>query len=44
MSAYYTDDHEWVSVDGEIATIGAANHAQDDMLGEIVEAYADAAE
>ena len=31
----YTDDHEWVRVDGEIATIGISNHAQE-QLGDVV--------
>ena len=32
---YYTNEHEWVSVDGDIATIGITDHAQSE-LGEIV--------
>lgn len=31
----YTNDHEWVKVDGETAMIGIADHAQD-QLGDIV--------
>lgn len=31
----YTESHEWVSVDGDIATIGISNHAQEE-LGDIV--------
>jgi len=31
---YYTEQHEWVKVDGEIAVIGITDHAQD-LLGEI---------
>ena len=31
----YTKDHEWVSVDNGIATIGISNHAQE-SLGDIV--------
>ncbi len=31
----YTKDHEWVSVDGDIATIGITNFAQGE-LGDIV--------
>lgn len=27
----YTRDHEWVSVDGEIATIGITDHAQEEL-------------
>ena len=28
----YTKDHEWVSIENEIATIGISNHAQDCLL------------
>ena len=31
----YTDDHEWVKVDGEIATVGVTEYAQE-QLGDIV--------
>ena len=31
----YTKDHEWVRVDGEIATVGISNHAQE-QLGDVV--------
>jgi glycine cleavage system H protein len=31
----YTKDHEWVSVEGKIATIGITDYAQD-QLGDIV--------
>jgi glycine cleavage system H protein len=31
----YTEDHEWVSIDGEIATVGITDYAQD-QLGDIV--------
>lgn len=31
----YTTDHEWVSVDGNVATIGVTDHAQGE-LGDIV--------
>jgi len=31
----YTKDHEWIELDGEIATIGITNHAQE-SLGDIV--------
>jgi glycine cleavage system H protein len=31
----YTEDHEWVRVDGEIATIGISDHAQE-QLGDVV--------
>ena len=32
---YYTADHEWVRMDGEIATIGVTDYAQGE-LGDIV--------
>ena len=31
----YTEDHEWVEVDGDTATVGITNHAQE-SLGDIV--------
>lgn len=31
----YSKDHEWVSVDGDVATIGVSDFAQD-QLGEVV--------
>lgn len=31
---YYTNEHEWVKIDGETAIVGIADHAQD-ALGEI---------
>jgi glycine cleavage system H protein len=31
----YTDDHEWAKLDGDIATIGISDYAQD-QLGDIV--------
>lgn len=31
----YTKEHEWIQLDGEIATIGITNHAQE-SLGDIV--------
>ena len=31
----YTKDHEWIELDGEIATVGITNHAQE-SLGDIV--------
>ena len=31
----YTDDHEWATLDGDIATIGISDYAQD-QLGDIV--------
>ena len=35
MSRYYTEDHEWIEVDGEIATVGITDYAQG-QLGDIV--------
>jgi len=35
MTTYYSEEHEWVTVEGEIATIGITQHAAD-QLGEIV--------
>ncbi len=35
MSVKYTSDHEWVSVEGDIATIGITDYAQE-QLGELV--------
>ena len=31
----FTKDHEWVSLDGEIATVGISKHAAD-ALGDVV--------
>ncbi len=31
----YTKEHEWISIDGDVATVGISNHAQE-QLGEIV--------
>ena len=31
----YTEDHEWLSVEGDIATVGITVHAQD-ALGDVV--------
>lgn len=31
----YTEDHEWLKVDGDIATVGITHHAQD-ALGDVV--------
>jgi glycine cleavage system H protein len=31
----FTKDHEWIRVDGDVATVGITNHAQD-QLGDIV--------
>jgi glycine cleavage system H protein len=35
VSLYFTKDHEWVRVDGETATVGISDHAQN-ALGDIV--------
>lgn len=35
MSVKFTEDHEWVSVDGDVATFGITDHAQE-QLGELV--------
>jgi glycine cleavage system H protein len=35
MATRYTKDHEWVRVDGDIATIGISEHAQE-QLGDVV--------
>ena len=35
MSIKYTPDHEWLSVDGDVATVGITHHAQD-ALGDVV--------
>ena len=31
----YSEDHEWVNVDGDVATIGITDHAQE-QLGDVV--------
>jgi len=31
----YTEDHEWLNIDGDIATVGITVHAQD-ALGDVV--------
>ncbi len=35
MSIKYTPDHEWINVDGDSATVGITQHAQD-ALGDVV--------
>jgi len=35
MSVKFSKDHEWVSVAGDIATVGITNHAQE-QLGDVV--------
>lgn len=34
-SIRYTKDHEWINIDGDVATVGISDHAQE-QLGEIV--------
>ena len=35
MSLYFTREHEWIRVEGDHATVGISNHAQE-ALGDIV--------
>lgn len=35
MARYFTDEHEWIDVDGENATVGITDYAQG-QLGDIV--------
>jgi len=35
MPVYFTKEHEWVRVEGDQATVGISNHAQE-QLGDIV--------
>ncbi len=35
MSIKYTEDHEWLKVDGDTAVVGITHHAQD-ALGDVV--------
>jgi len=35
MSLYFTKEHEWIRVEGDTATVGISNHAQE-ALGDIV--------
>lgn len=35
MTLKFTKDHEWISVDGDVATIGITDHAQS-ALGDVV--------
>lgn len=35
MSTYYTEDHEWISVDGDIGTVGISPYAAG-QLGDVV--------
>ena len=35
MSRYFSEDHEWIDVDGEVGTVGISEYAQG-QLGDIV--------
>ena len=35
MTVNYSEDHEWIKVEGDIATVGITQHAQD-ALGDVV--------
>ena len=35
MARYFTDEHEWIDVEGETATVGITDYAQG-QLGDIV--------
>ena len=35
MSLYFTREHEWIRVEGDVATVGISDHAQE-ALGDIV--------
>ena len=35
MAIKYTEDHEWLSIEGDTATVGITHHAQD-ALGDVV--------
>lgn len=35
MTERFTKDHEWVRIDGDVATVGITNHAQS-QLGDVV--------
>lgn len=35
MSVKYTADHEWLRIDGDVATVGITNYAQE-QLGDVV--------
>jgi glycine cleavage system H protein len=42
MTRYFTQDHEWIDVDGDTATVGITTYAQE-QLGDIVFAEVPAA-
>ena len=35
MSRYFTEDHEWVEIDGDVGTVGITDYAQG-QLGDVV--------
>jgi glycine cleavage system H protein len=35
MAKRYTKDHEWISIDGDVATVGISQYAQE-QLGDVV--------
>ncbi|MES0880143.1 glycine cleavage system protein GcvH [Roseibium sp. SCP14] len=35
MTTYYSKDHEWIAVEGDVATVGITNYAQE-QLGDVV--------
>lgn len=35
MTTYYSKDHEWIAVDGDVATVGITSYAQE-QLGDVV--------
>lgn len=35
MALYFTKDHEWLKVEGDVATVGISQHAQE-QLGDVV--------
>jgi len=35
MTVKYTEDHEWLKIEGDVATVGITHHAQD-ALGDVV--------
>ena len=35
MSKYFSEEHEWILVDGDIATVGITEHAAK-LLGDVV--------
>ncbi|MDX1291880.1 MAG: glycine cleavage system protein GcvH [Hyphomonas sp.] len=35
MTTYYTEDHEWITVEGDVATVGITKYAAE-QLGDVV--------